>query len=100
MAWTSKALTWLKKWWILILILPAVLIAFDYIERFIKKLFVKPNKPDLMGDDKKHINDMKELTDEEKKKLEAVDDEAKKIKDGIDAGSPTPADVFDREINK
>lgn len=100
MAWSSKVLVWLKKWWILFLVIPAVLIALDRVGRFIERLFVKPNKPDLMGDDKKYSDDMKELTDEEKKKLEAVDDEADKIKDGIDAGSPTPADVFDKEINK
>jgi hypothetical protein len=98
--WTSRVWRWVKKWWWLFLIIPLLLIAIEKFGGFIERLFTKPNKPDLMGDDKKFSDDMKNLTDEERKKLEAVDEEAEKIKDGIDDGSPTPADIFDREINK
>ena len=53
---------------------------------------------DLMNDSKNHADDMIKISDEERKKLEAEDDEARKIKNGIDSGSPTPADIFDKEI--
>lgn len=98
--WTSKVGAWCKKYWWLLLGIPVVLIAISELGGFIEKLFTRPNKPDLAGEDKKYADGLLNLSEEERKKLEAANDEASKIKDGIDEGDPTPADVFDREINR
>lgn len=98
--WISRVWQWAKQYWWLILGIPLVLIAISKFGGFLEKLFTKPNKPDLTGDDKKYADGMLDLSEEERKKLESADNEADKIKDGIDAGDPTPADVFDREINR
>ena len=95
----KKIFEWLKKYWIFILIIPAILIALNQGGKIISRLFRKPDAPpDPTADQNALRDDIGKIDNNAKDKTDKIDAAAKAKKNGIDSGDPTPAKVFDDVI--
>jgi hypothetical protein len=94
---------WVKKYWKEILIIPMViyfLIKIGGLATPWFKRLLKPPKPDLRDLDNRIRDEDRDRDRETDREIDRVDADADRIKDGIDNGDPTPADVFNEEIKK
>ena len=93
-----KIWAWIKKNWLWLLIVPTVILAVLWIIRWVIIMFTNIGGPNLTDLERDLRNDMERMSDEEKKVLEKIREDNEKLKDGIDAGDPTPAKIFDNTI--
>lgn len=96
--WTSRLWSWAKKYWWALLVVPLIFVAFYRAGDGISWVFKKIRFFDENEDE--HKNDVEEIDREEDRKIEDIDKKVDAVKDGIDDGDPTPAEVFDKEINR
>lgn len=81
------------------LILPAVFMALVWAARWIYFLFSDLCGPDLTEIERRHHENDKKIRDREQKGLEKINKERDELKDGIDRGDPSPAEIFNRELD-
>ena len=96
----KKIKAWFKKYWKLILIIPSILIAAQWTyNKFIVNIFNKKRNDTNPEGDKtdQRVNTIKNEANE---KIGKIEDDLGKIKKGIDEGSPTAAEIFNRTIKK
>lgn len=98
----EKIKAWVKANWKWLLIVPVVIIFLSQAwKSFIRPIwdrFRKPSSVDQADANMKH--DISNIKNDAGKKIDNLEGEKDGIKDGIDSGSPTPADVFNRAIGK
>ena len=89
---------WFRKHWKKIVAVLLVIPALVWAIRWIYIISSDMRGPDLTELERGLRTALENLTDKEKELLGAVDEEAEKVKDGIDRGDPSPAEIFNREL--
>ena len=99
--WTAT-ISWIKNNWKWLLVVPVVIVVLNQAwKSMIRPIWDKYRKPanvDKVEGDLKH--DIAGIKNDAGKKIDGLEGDKNNIKNGIDSGSPTAADVFNRIIGK
>ncbi|HEW91216.1 MAG TPA: hypothetical protein ENF81_01555 [Thermotogaceae bacterium] len=95
----KKVIEWIKKYWWLLLIVPALFVAVTYLVRIFIIIFSeKIGIPDLSGLEREFNEQDKKLDELERDTEMKIIKERDELWKRIDSGNPTPADIFNEEI--
>jgi hypothetical protein len=99
--WTAT-ISWIKSNWKWLLVVPVVVIFLSQAwKSFIRPIWDRYRKPaDVDAANAELGRETTTIKNEAGKKIDKLEGEKNDMKTGIDAGSPTPADVFNRIIGK
>jgi len=94
-------LAWfLINWWKVLLFLIASYIGYKLFRVLYVFITKRVEKPDLSSDIAEHTRDMVAIDTQEAKDIAKIDEAAEKKKQGIDAGTPLPSEVFNETIRE
>ena len=105
MAFASRLTDLLRKRWVIILVVPAVIILVIIVLTFyasiVEWIFTKPTRPPDFREEDDDLRRNEVIIDEVEKRItDEIEAKAGKLKDGIDAGDPSPAEIFNEELNE
>lgn len=92
-------MTWLKKYWWIVTIVPAIFVVLFYVFKFIL-VYIRTDigNADLSDLEDERKDDINNINKDEKAELDRINKEKEDMHRKIDEGSSTPADVFNKEI--
>jgi hypothetical protein len=94
-------ISWFKDNWIVIVIVLAIVgVVSFFLYKLYKYITTKVKGPDLSKDREEMQSDIGNIRNEEVENIAGIKEKAEKDKKQIDAGNPTAADIFNREIEE